>query len=229
MVPTQELFPRLILIAGMVVAIGWFTFRARQLWSYAMLGRPQPRLDRLPERIGLFNKNVLGQFRLWNHYTAAGVAHAITFWGFLIIQIGALDLFLSGLWPGAHIPLVGATTWFMFVQDLAQAFVLVAIVSFFYRRYVTQPERLNRDPQGPIILALLVYLGYSKHLHLFTAPLNVFFYDLTPKGALPLVKDIEQRIENEEPLGASRVQDLSRKDILDLYTCTECGRCQDAC
>jgi Fe-S oxidoreductase len=297
MVPTQELLPRLILIAVMVTAIGWFSYRLRQLYSYAMLGRPQPRFDRLPERAALFSKNVLGQFRLWNHYTAAGLAHAITFWGFLVIQIGALDLFLSGLVPGWRLPLFGGTTWFMFMQDLAEVFVLVAIVTFFYRRYVTQPERLSRDPQGPIILALiallmvtlliiqgaeivagaaphdwvfrpastamaalfealgatptsgwvhllhdvswwihvvtvlsfLVYLGYSKHMHLFTSPLTVFFYDLTPKGALPLVKDIEQRIENEEPLGASRVEDLGRKDILDLYTCTECGRCQDAC
>ncbi len=297
MVPTVELIPRLLLIAAMLTSIGWFSFRARQLWSYTMLGRPQARFDRLPERIGLFNKNVLGQFRLWNHYTAAGIAHAVTFWGFLVIQIGALDLFLAALWPGAHIQLIGATTWFMFVQDIAQFFVLVALGTFFYRRYVTQPERLSRDKQGPIILGLiaelmvtlfligaaevvrgvaphdwafrpvttalatlfealgatptsgwivalhdaawwvhvgtilsfLVYIVYSKHLHLFTSPLNVFFYDLTPKGALPLVKDIEARIENEEPLGASRIEDLGRKDILDLYTCTECGRCQDAC
>jgi len=297
MVPTQELLPRLILIAMMATAIGWFGYRLRQIYSYAMLGRPQPRFDRLPDRIALFNKNVLGQFRLWNHYTAAGLAHAFTFWGFLVIQIGALDLFLSALVPGWRLPLFGGATWFMFVQDLAEVFVLVAIATFFYRRYVTQPERLSRDPQGPIILALiallmvtlliiqgaeivagaephnwvfrpfstavaalfeafgatatsgwlyvvhdaswwvhvgtilgfLVYLGYSKHMHLFTSPLTVFFYDLTPKGALPLVKDIEQRIENEEPLGASRIEDLGRKDILDLYTCTECGRCQDAC
>ncbi len=297
MVPTQDLLPRLILIAMMATAIGWFGYRLRQIYSYAMLGRPQPRFDRLPDRIALFNKNVLGQFRLWNHYTAAGLAHAFTFWGFLVIQIGALDLFLSALVPGWRLPLFGGATWFMFVQDLAEVFVLVAIATFFYRRYVTQPERLSRDPQGPIILALiallmvtlliiqgaeivagaephnwvfrpfstavaalfeafgatatsgwlyvvhdaswwvhvgtilgfLVYLGYSKHMHLFTSPLTVFFYDLTPKGALPLVKDIEQRIENEEPLGASRIEDLGRKDILDLYTCTECGRCQDAC
>ena len=297
MVPTVELIPRLILVAMMLAAVGWFAFRARQLVSYAMLGRPQPRFDRIPERLALFNTNVLGQFRLWNHYTAAGVAHALTFWGFLVVQIGALDLFLSALWPGAHIPLVGATTWFMFVQDLFQFLVLVAVITFFYRRFVTQPERLSRDPQGPIILALigelmvtlfligateivrgvaphdwafrpfttalasglealglgpasgalllihdaawwlhvatvlsfLVYLVYSKHLHLITSPLNVFFYELQPKGALPLVKDIETRIENEEPLGASRIEDLGRKDILDLYTCTECGRCQDAC
>ncbi|MGI8588855.1 MAG: (Fe-S)-binding protein [Chloroflexia bacterium] len=297
MVPTVELIPRLILIAMMVTAIGWFSYRISQLYSYAMLGRPQPRFDRLPERIALFNKNVLGQFRLWNHYTAAGVAHALTFWGFLVVQVGALDLFLSALVPGAHIPLVGKTTWFMFVLDIMQFLVLIALATFFYRRYITQPERLSRDPQGPVILALiaelmitlfligatdivrgndlhdwlfrpfstalasafealgatatsgwvavlhdaawwlhvatilsfLVYLGYSKHTHLFTSPLNVLFYDLTPKGALPLVKDLEQRIENEEPLGASRIQDLGRKDILDLYTCTECGRCQDAC
>src|SRR6476620_4380435 len=126
MVPTVDLLPRLLLIAMMLVSIGWTLFRARQLWSYAMLGRPQPRLDRLPERIGLFNKNVLGQFRLWNHYTAAGVAHAITFWGFLIIQIGALDLFLSGLVPGWRLPLFGGATWFMFVQDVAEVFALVA-------------------------------------------------------------------------------------------------------
>src|SRR6476646_1930809 len=155
MVPTEELLPRLLLIAMMLTSVGGFAFRARQLWSYAMLGRPQPRFDRLPERIGLFNKNVLGQFRLWNHYTAAGVAHALTFWGFLVVQIGALDLFLSGLWPGAHIPLIGGTTWFMFVQDIFHFLVLVAVITFFYRRYFTQPERLNRDLQAPRILGLI--------------------------------------------------------------------------
>ncbi len=79
------------------------------------------------------------------------------------------------------------------------------------------------------ILSFLVYIVYSKHLHLVTAPFNVFFYELDPKGALPLVKDIEGRIEREEPLGAAQITDLGRKDIVDLYTCTECGRCQDAC
>ena len=46
-----------------------------------------------------------------------------------------------------------------------------------------------------IVLWFLVYIVYSKHLHIFIAPLNVFFYDLTPKGAMEPITDIEQRIE----------------------------------
>ena len=100
----------------------------------------------------LFNKNVLGQFRLWNHYTAAGRGPRASPSGASWSSRSARSTFPVGPVPGAHIPLVGGTTWFMFVQDIAQVFVLVAIVTFFYRRYVTQPERLSRDPQGPIIL-----------------------------------------------------------------------------
>ncbi len=80
-----------------------------------------------------------------------------------------------------------------------------------------------------IVLWFLVYVVYSKHLHIFTAPLNVFFYDLTPKGAMEPITDIEERIENEQTLGAASLTDFGWKDLMDTYTCTECGRCQDAC
>jgi Fe-S oxidoreductase len=79
------------------------------------------------------------------------------------------------------------------------------------------------------VLSFLPYLTYSKHLHLFTSPLNVFFYDLRPKGQMELIPELETKIENEEPVGANKIEDLRQKDILDVYTCTECGRCQDAC
>jgi Fe-S oxidoreductase len=80
-----------------------------------------------------------------------------------------------------------------------------------------------------IVLWFLVYIVYSKHLHIFVSPLNVFFYDLTPKGAMEPITDIEQRIENEQTLGVATISDLGWKDLMDTYTCTECGRCQDAC
>src|SRR5919201_6746980 len=80
-----------------------------------------------------------------------------------------------------------------------------------------------------IILGFLIYIPYSKHLHIFTSFLNVFFYDLTPKGAMEPITDIEQRIENEQTLGAAKIEDFGWKDLMDTYTCTECGRCQDAC
>ncbi len=72
-------------------------------------------------------------------------------------------------------------------------------------------------------------LPYSKHFHIITSLPNVFTRNQTPRGALPPVDDIEGRIEREEPIGIRSARDLSWKDNLDLYTCTECGRCSDNC
>lgn len=82
-----------------------------------------------------------------------------------------------------------------------------------------------------IVLGFLVFLGYSKHLHIITAPLNVALSSAPsrPRGAL---KKIDLDIENmseDEVIGAGKITDLSSKQLLDLYTCTECGRCQSAC
>src|SRR5438045_2292477 len=120
MVPTADWWARLILIAALAVSISWTAWRARQLYSFVRLGRGENRFDRIGERIALFNTNVLGQFRLWQRYTPAGIAHALTFWGFLIIQIGLLDLLISGLVPGWRLPFIGGSTWFMFLQDIFQ-------------------------------------------------------------------------------------------------------------
>jgi Fe-S oxidoreductase len=79
------------------------------------------------------------------------------------------------------------------------------------------------------VLLFLNLLPYSKHFHIITAVPNVFTEPLDPKGKLPDVDDIEGKIEREEPIGVSRPEHLSWKQILDLYTCTECGRCSDNC
>ncbi|MGH2717096.1 MAG: Fe-S oxidoreductase, partial [Actinomycetota bacterium] len=78
-----------------------------------------------------------------------------------------------------------------------------------------------------IILGFLVYLGYSKHLHIITAPFNVFFSSTAsrPRGALkPLDVDLENMAE-DDVIGAATITDLTWKQLLDTYTCTECGRC----
>ena len=76
-----------------------------------------------------------------------------------------------------------------------------------------------------IFLGFLVYIPYSKHLHLVAAPFNILFQNLEARGALQPIKDIEQ----QERFGAGRLEDLSWKQMLDLDTCTECGRCTEAC
>ena len=75
------------------------------------------------------------------------------------------------------------------------------------------------------LLFFLAYLPVSKHFHVITSVFNVFFRNLQP-SALPHM-NLED--ENLEHFGASQIEHLDWKDLLDIYTCTECGRCQDAC
>jgi Fe-S oxidoreductase len=78
-----------------------------------------------------------------------------------------------------------------------------------------------------IILSFLAYLPHSKHLHILTAAVNVFFGHTHPSGRLePLRFDVP---EDEMRFGAGTVPDLTWKETLDTFSCTECGRCQDVC
>jgi Fe-S oxidoreductase len=77
-----------------------------------------------------------------------------------------------------------------------------------------------------LVLGFLNYLPYSKHAHILTSVPNVFLSSLKPKGAL---KPIDLEAEGVEIFGATDVDDLTWKQLLDGYTCTECGRCSDSC
>jgi Fe-S oxidoreductase len=79
------------------------------------------------------------------------------------------------------------------------------------------------------VLIFLNLLPYSKHFHIITSLPNVFFQPLAPAGKLDDVDDIEGKLEREEPIGIAKIEDLNWKQALDLYTCTECGRCSDNC
>lgn len=75
-----------------------------------------------------------------------------------------------------------------------------------------------------IILGFLVWIPYSKHLHIIGAPFNVFFAPLTPKGEFRGMD-----LENAETFGVAQITEFTWKDLLDLYNCTECGRCTSGC
>ncbi|MCB9661700.1 MAG: (Fe-S)-binding protein [Sandaracinaceae bacterium] len=78
------------------------------------------------------------------------------------------------------------------------------------------------------VLIFLNILPFSKHFHIITVIPNVFAYQRR-HNALPKVEDLEGKVEREESLGINQISDLTYKGILDLYTCTECGRCSDNC
>ena len=76
-----------------------------------------------------------------------------------------------------------------------------------------------------IVSFFLVYLPRSKHLHIATAFFNTAFRKLQPRGELPAM-DLEAETAR---FGVKTIEDLGWKDLLDGFTCTECGRCQAAC
>jgi Fe-S oxidoreductase len=89
-----------------------------------------------------------------------------------------------------------------------------------------------------VILAFLVIVAYSKHLHIGLAPINVAAKrEPTALGALlpiqvkgqPLDFEKLDELDDDAALGVGKVEDFTWKGLLDFSTCTECGRCQDQC
>lgn len=92
------------------------------------------------------------------------------------------------------------------------------------------------------IFAFAVYVTYSKHLHIFMAFPNTYFSNLTPKGQIKNMEDITREVKImmglEQPagdipppssFGARDVDNLTWKNLMDAYACTECGRCTAEC
>jgi Fe-S oxidoreductase len=77
------------------------------------------------------------------------------------------------------------------------------------------------------VFAFLWYIPRSKHLHIATAALNVWLARTQARGRLePLRFDLP---EDELRFGVATAADLTRKEVVDAFSCTECGRCQDVC
>jgi len=76
-----------------------------------------------------------------------------------------------------------------------------------------------------IVFGFSIYVLYSKHLHILASIFNLFFRPLEPRGSLEPVHDLEKA----KGLGASTFAEFSWKKLLDLYACTECGRCTANC
>ncbi len=131
---------------------------------------------------------------------------------------------------------------------MINAFLLVPSIggSFDYARYLTVSKAayrlfdLNDLAAGTArsgfeivywihiltILGFLVYIPGSKHLHLLAAAPNVLLKPLVRSKAM-IVTDIEN--EESETFGLGNVSELNWKNVLDLYACTECGRCEEQC
>jgi len=75
-----------------------------------------------------------------------------------------------------------------------------------------------------MVLGFLVFIPHSKHLHLIAGPINIFFRTREPDGTLQKID-----FENTEEFGVTNVNQFQWKNIMDFFSCVDCGRCQDVC
>jgi Fe-S oxidoreductase len=311
--PYLEVALALRIIIGLVLTAVSFAIAGRRLgWLYRIgrTGQPAPeRVEAVREHPGRQGETqvteVIGQRKLLQ-WSVPGLAHAFTFWGFIVLALTIIEAYGSLFSRHFAIVLIGTWAWVGFLEDLFAVLVLVGIITFAVIRLTTSPKREGRRsrfagshtgaawlvllgiflviatlliyrgaqinsgqfpyPRGAfasqlvghwlhplgaanaglattfillqlaVILAFLVFLTYSKHLHIVIAPINVLF-SRRPNGLGPLqpmrsngkVLDFEEADPDTDVFGIGKIEDLSWKGMLDLATCTECGRCQSQC
>lgn len=278
----------IVFVSSMAV----FAYSIRRLVLMLRIGKPEGRFEQPLTRLKRTLIVAIGQSKLLRE-PAAGLMHALIFWGFLVLLSSVLESIGEGLVPGFSLRILGPLYPVLgFSGDLFGGFVILAVLYALYRRYVIRPKRLEvgrhgkldatfilltillimvsmfgqnaarmileqTGPEGRflsasitpvlsgldqstvevwfelfwwmhivLVLGFLNYLPHSKHLHVLTSVPNVYFSSLKPKGAL---SPINLEAENVEKFGASDVEDLTWKQLLDGYTCTECGRCAASC
>ena len=289
-------------LAIMTVAFGLASRRIAYLLRLLMTARPDAgRFRMVPKNIKYELTKVLGQKKLLQ-WTIPGVAHALTFWGFLVIQITLIETLGEMFSRTFQIPIVGDHAWLGLMEDLFIVLVPIALVTFAIIRVAQSPKRLGRRSRFfsshlwqafgilfmifmvvatlamargarsalgtlpypnnwafvsnwigdffsswtksslhyledgfvlahlAVVFSFLVLVVNSKHMHIFTSPLNVLFG--RQPIALGRLKPLEIDMDNvtdETVFGVGKVEDFTWKQLLDGFTCTECGRCQSVC
>lgn len=84
---------------------------------------------------------------------------------------------------------------------------------------------INKWLHLAIFFSFLIYLPFSKHGHLMFAPFNGFLQNLKPNGALAPIENLEEATT----YGKHKIEEFTWKQLLDLFSCSECGRCSDNC
>jgi Fe-S oxidoreductase len=152
--------------------------------------------------------------------------------GLVILCIITVMMLGDMLYDGARIALEarehGMTVAFSAVEPVGSIWALALFGSGLPQGALTVLMHAGFWTHALLPLIFLNLLPYSKHFHVITAIPNVFATHL-PQTKLRMITDLEGKVEREEPVGFSKITDLSWKDVLDLYTCTECGRCSDNC
>jgi Fe-S oxidoreductase len=302
------------MIVGLVLTVAALAIAGRRLWwlkRLALSGQPAPeRIEAARAHLGRDLETqateVIGQRKLLR-WSVPGAAHALTFWGFIVLVLTIIEAYGDLFSRTFAIPGIGHWAAIGFLEDLFSVGVLVGLATFTVIRLRDDPHREGRasrffgshtraawvvlgmifgviatlllyrgaqidtgvfpyhhgafasqevghwlHPLGrgvnsvlevvfllgqlAVILAFAVIVVYSKHLHIMLAPLNILFSRrpnalgaLEPMRSNGKVLDFEEADPDTDVFGLGKIEDFSWKGLLDMATCTECGRCQSQC
>jgi Fe-S oxidoreductase len=174
-------------IIGVLLIVAAFAIAGNRLWylyRLAMTGQavgPDRTADHAAAASSVV-REVFGQARLLQ-WTVPGVAHFLTFWGFLLLLPTVIEGFGAIFDQDFHIPLIGTQPWLGFIEDLAVVGVLIGIVTFAIIRLVSSPKREGRRSRffgshlstawlvlfmiTMVLVSLLLYRGAQYNLGVF--------------------------------------------------------------
>ncbi len=154
--PTGGWVGTLLFVILFVAALVLFGIRMGKLITLLLKARPEDRTDHMGDRVSEFFQVVLGQSTVLRD-PIPGLAHFFTFWGFIIIQFGLLNLILGAF--NGSLPLLGDNRIFAIVLDVFVVLVLVSLIAFAILRGIVRPKQLSSSLHGPwdgfIILGLI--------------------------------------------------------------------------
>ncbi|MGG1675781.1 4Fe-4S dicluster domain-containing protein [Neobacillus sp. NRS-1170] len=145
------------LIAFLVVtayAISLFVYVVKTRIEFIKLGKKVEFDNNVKERLQKIWVNVFGQKKLLKD-KKSGAIHVMFFYGFILVQFGAIDFIWKGLAPGSHLPLGPLYAGFTFFQEIVTLMILVAVIWAFHRRYVEKLVRLKRNFKSGLVLLFI--------------------------------------------------------------------------
>lgn len=149
-----------LFLAVVAYALALFTYLIRTRIQFIKLGRKEEFDNNVSRRLKEVWVNVFGQKKLLKD-KKSGAIHVMFFYGFLLVQFGAIDLIWKGLKPGSHLPFGPIYGGFTFFQEIVVAVILVAVVWAFQRRYVEKLVRLKRGWKSGLVLIFIGTLMVS--------------------------------------------------------------------
>ena len=150
------------ILAILVIAYGvyLFAYLIKTRIQFIKMGKKEEFDHNVKERLNKIWVFVFGQKKLLKD-KKSGILHVMMFYGFILVQFGAIDFIWKGLAPGSHLPLGPLYPYFTFFQELVTLMILVSVIGAFYRRYIEKLVRLKRGLKAGLVLIFIGSLMVS--------------------------------------------------------------------